>query len=127
MTSYPDVPPATVVTTATNDASVNGGGIQSGAPRASPEVTDIDPTASPKRPTGGLLRVPSVSNGCSESTGGNEVSCDAMLKSLRLTEYKSANELKEGFFYLCLSLYIVRKINRITDALATVNIWVPQN
>ena len=82
VTSYPDGPPATVVMTATND----GGGSQSGAPRASPEITDIDPTASPKRPSGRLLRVPSVSNGWSEPTGGNEVSCDPMLKSLRLTE-----------------------------------------
>jgi hypothetical protein len=100
ITSYTDGPPATVVMTATNDASVSGGGSQSGAPRASPEVTDIDPAASPKRPSGGLLRVPSVSNGWSEPTGGNEVSCEPMLKSLRLTEYKSANEL---FFFICAS------------------------
>jgi hypothetical protein len=89
--------------TATNDASLNGGGSQTGAPRASPEVTDIDPTASPKRPSGGLLRVPSVSNGWSEPTGGNEVSCDFTLKSLRLKKYKSENELKEPFFLICAS------------------------
>jgi len=88
VTSYPEGPPATVVMTATNEASVNGGGSQSGAPRASPEVTDIDPTASPKRPSGGLLRVPSVSNGWSEPTGGSEVSCGPVLKYLRLTEYE---------------------------------------
>jgi hypothetical protein len=78
LTSYPDVPPVTIVTTVTNDAANNGGGSQSGAPRASPEVTDIDPTASPKRPTGGLLRVPSASNGWGDPASGSEVSGDPL-------------------------------------------------
>jgi hypothetical protein len=99
VTSYPDGSPTTVVMTVTSDANVNGGGSQSGAPRASPEVTDIDPTASPKRPSGGLLRVPSVSNGWGEPAGGNEVSYDPMLTFLRLTECKSANEL--NYLYPC--------------------------
>ena len=80
--TYPDGAPTAVAVTATNDTSINGGGSQSGAPRASPEVTDIDPTASPKRPTGGLLRVPSVSNGWGEPASGNEVSCNPLPKSL---------------------------------------------
>ncbi|XP_063224731.1 voltage-dependent T-type calcium channel subunit alpha-1G [Bacillus rossius redtenbacheri] len=40
------------------------------APRASPEVSDVDPLASPRRPVGGLLRVPSASNGWSGGGGG---------------------------------------------------------
>ncbi|PSN43400.1 hypothetical protein C0J52_21131 [Blattella germanica] len=73
VTSHPDGPPPTIITTVTNDTGGNnGGGSRSGAPRASPEVTDIDPLASPKRPTGGLLRVPSSSNGWGEPANGSE-------------------------------------------------------
>ncbi|KAJ9586536.1 hypothetical protein L9F63_019833, partial [Diploptera punctata] len=67
VTSHPDGPSSgspAIITTVSNDTV--------GAPRASPEVTDIDPTASPKRPTGGLLRVPSSSNGWGELATGSE-------------------------------------------------------
>ena len=101
VTSQPDGPPATIVTV-TNDATINGGGNQSGAPRASPEVTDIDPTASPKRFSGGVLRVPSVSNGWGEPAGGNEVSCETVLTSLRLMERKGRNDLQKGYPFCAL-------------------------
>ncbi|XP_069691068.1 voltage-dependent T-type calcium channel subunit alpha-1G isoform X2 [Periplaneta americana] len=78
--SHPDGPPAAppaIVTTMTNDTGSNNGagGVQAGggtsfAPRASPEVTDVDPLASPKR--GGSLRVPSSSNGWGEPAAGSE-------------------------------------------------------
>jgi hypothetical protein len=90
VTSFPDGPapgPPTIITAVTSDTAHSGGGSQSGAPRATPEATDIDPTASPKRLVGGLLRVPSPSNGWGEPAGGTEVSSSHVLTGLILREY----------------------------------------
>ncbi|XP_033608822.1 voltage-dependent T-type calcium channel subunit alpha-1H isoform X2 [Cryptotermes secundus] len=81
MTSYPEGPLPTIITTVTNDTANNGGSGPTGAPRASPEVTDIDPTASPKRLTGRLLRVPSSSNGLGDPASGSEVSSQNLLSA----------------------------------------------
>jgi hypothetical protein len=88
MTSYPEGLLPAIITTATNDTANNGTSGQSGAPRASPEVTDIDPSASPKRPTGRLLRVPSATNGLGEPASGSEVSRRPVLHYLGLTQSK---------------------------------------
>jgi hypothetical protein len=90
VTSFPDGPPPgppTIITSVTTDTANSGGGNQSGAPRATPETTDIDPTASPKRLAGGLLRVSSPSNGWGEPANGTEVSSRHVLIYLLLTEY----------------------------------------
>ncbi|XP_021929198.1 voltage-dependent T-type calcium channel subunit alpha-1H-like isoform X2 [Zootermopsis nevadensis] len=74
VTSFAEGPPPGPPTVTTDTA-----GSQSGAPRATPEVTDIDPTASPKRLAGGLLRIASPSNGWGEPACGTESGAQNLL------------------------------------------------